>query len=101
MSSNLQPKVSHENLKRVVLDVVPHSTSSLSATGATKVIFRLPSEVIIGQDLRLCFDAEADGDAGADDSFMKKDGVSSEQSESNMTCLKCLNMWNAFAIVVR
>jgi len=63
------PNVS--DASRYVLDITPYGTSSLSNSGLSIVTFRLPrKDFLVGQDIILNFNAEADGDSGADDKFM-------------------------------
>ena len=69
--SKLVKNTKFTDATRYAIEVTPFGNSALSNTGATEVKFRLPrQDFLIGNDIIFYFNAEADGDAGADDLFM-------------------------------
>lgn len=68
-SLNQTPNVS--DASRYVLDITPYGITTASNTGNQVIAFRLPrQDFLVGQDIILNFNAEADGDAASDDKFM-------------------------------
>ena len=83
--ASLVNKAKFSDAERYTLDVRPHGNTTLTQDGANIVKFRLPKQdILIGQDIVLNFDGEADGDSESDDKFL-----------NNIACV-----WETFTVTI-